>query len=46
MNPVFIYIYIHGSSDSKESACDAGDPGSLLGLEMATRSSMLAQRIP
>ena len=39
-------------SDSKESACSAGDPGSIPGLgrslekETATHSSVLALRIP
>ena len=42
----------HGGSDSKESACNVGDPGSNPGLgrslekEMATHSSNLAWRIP
>ena len=41
-----------GGSDSKESACNAGDPGSIPGWEdplekgMATHSSILAWRIP
>ena len=41
-----------GSSDSKESACNAGDPVQFLGQEdplekrMATHSSILASRIP
>ena len=41
-----------GGSDSKESSCDAGDPGSILGQEnplekgMATQCSILAWRIP
>ena len=40
-----------GSSDGKESACTAGDPGSILGQEdlekgMATHSRILAWRIP
>ena len=41
-----------GGSDSKESACTPGDPGSNLGQEdpleegMATHSSTLAWRIP
>ena len=41
-----------GGSDSKESACSAGDPGSVtsqedpLKKEMATYSSILAWRIP
>ena len=41
-----------GGSDGKESACSAGDPGSILGQEdpldkeMKTHSSILAWRIP
>ena len=41
-----------GSSDGKESACNAGDPGSIPGSArspekgMATHSSILAWRIP
>ena len=41
-----------GGSDGKESACNAGDPGSIPGREdpvekgMATHSSILAWRIP
>ena len=41
-----------GGSDGKASACNAGDPGSILGWEdplekgMATHSSILALRIP
>jgi len=41
-----------GDSDGKESACHAGDPGSIPGQEdplekgMATHSSILAWRIP
>ena len=41
-----------GGSDSKESACNAGDAGSSLGREdpleegMATHSSILAWRMP
>ena len=41
-----------GSSDGKESACNAGDPGSIPRSErspekgMATHSSILAWRIP
>ena len=41
-----------GGSDSKESACNAADSGSVSGQddplekEMATHSSILAQRIP
>ena len=42
----------HGSSDGEESACNAGDLGSIPGLRrspeevMATHSSILAWRIP
>ena len=41
-----------GGSDGKESACNAGDSGSIPGLrrspgeEMATHSSILAWRVP
>ena len=41
-----------GGSDGKESACNVGDAGSILGWEdpleegMATHSSILAWRIP
>ena len=41
-----------GGSDSEESACNAGDPGLILGWEdplekgMATHFSILALRIP
>ena len=41
-----------GGSDSKECACNAGDPGSIPGSEdpvekeMATHTSILAWRIP
>ena len=40
-----------GGSDDKEYACNAGDPGSILGHEdlekgMATHSRILAWRIP
>ena len=41
-----------GGSDSEESACNAGDPDSVSGLErslekgMATHSSILAWRMP
>ena len=41
-----------GSKVGKESTCNAGDPGSILGREdpleegMATHSSILAWRIP
>ena len=43
---------VSGGSDSKESACNAGDPGSVPGLERsvekgtATHSNILAWRIP
>ena len=43
---------VHGGSDSKESACNAGDPVQSLGREdplekeMATHSSILSWRIP
>ena len=41
-----------GCSDGKESACNAGDPGSIVGWEdplgkgMITQSSILAWRTP
>ena len=41
-----------GGSDGKETACDAGDPGSIPGSgrspekEMATHSSTLARKTP
>ena len=41
----------HGGSDGEKSACNAGDPGSILGLEeplekgMATHSNILAQEM-
>ena len=47
-----IVVAITGGSDSKESACNVGDPGSVLGWEdpldkgMATHSYILAWRIP
>ena len=47
-----LFMGFPGGSDGKESACNAGDPGSLLGWEdlleegMATHSSTLAWRIP
>ena len=47
-----IYIGFPGDSVSKESACSAGDAGSILGLgsfleqEMATFSSIFAWEIP
>jgi len=49
---VLFFMGFPGGSDGKESACNAGDPGSLLGWEdlleegMATHSSTLAWRIP
>ena len=48
---IFSYT-IPGSSDDKESACNAGDPGSIPSQEdpldkgMATHSSILSWRIP
>ena len=47
-----IYTGFSGGSDGKESACNAGDPGSIPGQEdllqkgMATHSSFLAWRTP
>ena len=44
----FTFTWLSGSSDSKDSACDAGDPDSILGLGrspekgMAPHSSILA----
>ena len=49
INPI---LDIHGGSDDKESACNAGDPGLIPelgrspGKGMATHSSILAWRIP
>ena len=49
---IFFLLGFPGGSDSKESACNAGDLGSILGWEeplekgMATHSSILAWRIP
>ena len=46
------YLGFPGGSDGKDSACNAGDLGSILGWEdpveneMATHSSILAWRIP
>ena len=46
------YLDFPGSSAGKESTCNAGDPGSIPGLEdpleegMATHSSILAWRSP
>ena len=45
-------LLMRGDFDGKESACSAGDPGSILGSrrslekEMATHSSILARGIP
>ena len=45
-------ITVPGGSDSKESVCNAGDPGSILGQEdplekeVVTHSSILSWRIP
>ena len=47
-----VFLDFPGGSDGKESACNAGDPGLVPGLEdpleegMATHSSVLAWRIP
>ena len=47
-----IELSVLGDSDGKESACSAGDPGSIPGLEdpleegMSTHSNILAWRIP
>jgi len=47
-----LFDRISGGSDGKESACNAGDPGLILGWEdplekgMATHFSILAWRIP
>ena len=46
-----IFTGLPGGSDGKESACNAGDLGSIPGLGnleagMATHSSILAWRIP
>ena len=47
-----MYKSFPGDSDSKDSACNAGDPGSIVGWEdtmekgMATHYSILAWRIP
>ena len=46
------YTHIPGDSDGKESACNAGDPGSIPGSEdplekgMANHSSIPAWRVP
>ena len=41
-----IYLGFPGSLAGKESACNAGDMGSIPGLGTATHSSILAWRIP
>ena len=52
LNKIIYCMGFLGGSDGKESACNAGDPGLILGwvqpLEkrMATHSSILAWRIP
>ena len=52
---MFVYIFLSGLPwwlRGKESACNAGEAGSLLGLEdpleeeMTTHSSILARKIP
>ena len=49
---MYIYMGFPSGSEVKASACNAGDPGSILGSEdplekeMATHSSILAWRIP
>ena len=51
-NVCFSKLMFPDGSDGKESACNAGVPGSIPGLEiplekrMATHSSILAWRIP
>ena len=37
---------IHGGSDGKESACNAGDPGLIPGLGRSIHCSILVWRIP
>ena len=50
--PTLGFLSFFGDSDGKESACNVGDLGSILGWEdpleegMVTHSSILAQRIP
>ena len=45
-------VHLFGDAGGKESACNAGDPGSIPGLErslekeMASHSSILAWRFP
>ena len=49
---VNIYLSFHTGSDGKESACDEGELGSVLGQDdplekrMATHTSVLAWRVP
>ena len=49
---IYLYIDIHtyigfpGSSDSKESACNARDQSLIPGLGLTTHPSILAWRIP
>ena len=49
---LLVFKFPRASLDGKESACNAGDPGSIpeqkdpLEKEMATHSSILAWRIP
>ena len=49
---ILVAVVVPGGSDNKESACDAGDRGSIpvlgrpLEKEMAIHSSILAWRIP
>ena len=49
---IYVYIELPGGSDGKESACNAGDPGSISGSKnslekkMATHSCILTWRIP
>ena len=45
INVLLWRVSLPDDSDSKESACNAGDPG-YLEKEMATHSSILAGRIP
>ena len=50
---VYVYLGFPGGSDVKESSCNAGDPGLILGLGkdplekgIATHSGILAWEIP
>ena len=36
---MYVYVYMSGSSDSKESAYSAGDPGSIPGSERSPREA-------